>query len=228
MAPCFTRRAAAPAYLLLVLAAGAPGEPAHAAAEPAPSFAPRPTAAQVLARFTDRDSLLDSYIVPVHVDVHLHKVVTFHFGLNGMAYYKRPDHVALELRAMPPAYRRVFSEMGSPLTWGGTYDLRVRDVVSDDSRTTYRIEGTPRHAGEIDHMLLDVDTDANAALHGRWFCKDGTMIAMTIQESAAGPYQLPKRTEADLATGGYRIHAVLDYGAYSFNAVVADSVFSGE
>jgi len=34
------------------------------------------------------------------------------------------------------------------------------------------------HAGEINHMLLDVETDVNAALRGRWFCKDGTMIAM--------------------------------------------------
>jgi hypothetical protein len=228
MAPYFARRAAAPAVLLLVLSAGASREPAHAAVDPAGSFAPLPTAAQVLARFTARDALLDSYIVPVHVDVHLHKVVTFHFGLNGMAYYKRPDHVALELRAMPASYRRVFSEMGSPLTWGGTYDLRMRDVVPDDSRTTYHIEGTPRHPGEIDHMLLDVDTDVNAAMRGRWFCKDGTTISMRIEESAAGPYRLPKRTEADLATGGYRIHAVMDYGAYSFNAAVADSVFSGE
>jgi hypothetical protein len=227
MAPCFARRAAAPAVLLLVLGAGASREPAHAAADPAASFAPRPTPAQVLARFTAPDAPLDSYVVPVHVDVHLHKLVTFHFGLNGMAYYKRPDHVALELRAMPASYRRVFSEMGSPLTWGGTYDLRVRDVLADDSRTTYRIEGTPRHPGEIDHMLLDVDSDVNAALRGRWFCKDGTMIAMTIEEAAAGPYKLPKRSEADLAAGGYRVHAVLDYGAYSFNAVVADSVFSG-
>jgi hypothetical protein len=212
----------------MFLGAGASGESVHPPVDPAASFAPRPTAAQVLWRFTARDALLDSYIVPVHVDVHLHKVITFHFGLNGMAYYKRPDHVALELRELPPASRRVFSEMGSPLTWDNTYDLRVRDVVTNDSRTTYQIEGTPRHPGEIDRMLLDVDSDANAALRGRWFCKDGTTIAMRIEESAAGPYQLPKRTEADLAAGGYRIHAVLNYGAYSFNAVVADSVFSGE
>jgi hypothetical protein len=227
MAPRLVRRVAAPALLLLTLNAVAPGEPARAAVDAAATFAPRPTAAQVLARFTARDALLDSYTVPVHVDVHLHKLITIHFGLNGTAYYKRPDRVALDLRSMPASYRRVFAEIGSPLTWGGTYELRVRDVVSDDNRTTYRIEGMPRHVGEIDHMTVDVDTDAYAVLRGHWVFKDGTTIAMTIEESAAGAYQLPRRTEADLDAGGYRVHAVMDYGEYSFNAVVADSVFSG-
>jgi hypothetical protein len=227
MAPRLVGRVAAPALLLLTLNAIAPGEPVRAAGDAAATFGPRPTAAQVLARFTDRDALLDSYTVPVHVDVHLHKLITFHFGLNGTEYYKRPDRVALDLRSMPAAYRRVFAEIGSPLTWGGTYDLRVRDVVTDENHTTYRIEGTPRRPGEIDRMLVDVDTDAYAVLRGHWTFKDGTAIAMTIEEAAAGPYQLPKRAEADLDAGGYRVHAVLDYGAYSFNAVVADSVFSG-
>jgi hypothetical protein len=227
MGPSLARRVAAPALLLLILNAIAAGEPARAAVDAAATFAPRPTAAQVLARFTARDALLDSYTVPVHVDVHLHKLFTFHFGLNGTAYYKRPDRVALDLHSMPAAYRRTFAEIGSPLTWAGTYDLRVRDVVTDDNHTTYRIEGTPRRPGEIDHMLVDVDTDAYAMLRGHWIFKDGTAIAMTIEESAAGPYQLPKRAEADLDAGGYRVHAVLDYGPYSFNAVVADSVFTG-
>ncbi|MDB5094500.1 MAG: hypothetical protein JWO85_2601 [Candidatus Eremiobacteraeota bacterium] len=229
MAPRLVGRVAAPALLLLTLNAIAPGEPARAAANAAAAatFGPRPTAAQVLARFTEHDALLDSYTVPVHVDVHLHKLITFHFGLNGTAYYKRPDRVALDLRSMPAAYRHVFAEIGSPLTWGSTYELRVRDVVTDENRTTYRIEGTPRRPGDVDRMLVDFDTDASAVLRGRWIFKDGTTIAMMIEESAAGPYQLPKRAEADLDAGGYRVHAVLDYGAYSFNAVVADSVFSG-
>ncbi len=228
MASSFARHAAAPALLLVILGAGAPQEAARAAVDAAASFAPRPTAAQVLARFTARDAMLDSYTVPVHVDVHLHKLITLHFGLNGMAYYKRPDHVALELRAMPAAYRHVFAEIGSPLTWADIYDLRVRDVVTDDGRTTYHVEGTPRRPGEIERMLLDVDADADAALRGRWFLKDGTTIAMMIEESAAGPYELPKRTEADLDAGGFRVHAVLDYGAYSFNVAVADSVFTAQ
>lgn len=227
MPPRLARRVAVPALLLFTLNAIAPGEPARAAVDAAATFAPRPTAAQVLARFTERDALLDSYTVPVHVDVHLHKLITFHFGLNGTAYYKRPDRVALDLHSMPAAYRRTFAEIGSPLTWAGTYDLRLRDVITDENHSTYRIEGTPRHPGDIDHMLVDVDTDAYAVLRGHWIFKDGTAIAMTIEESAAGPYQLPKRAEADLDAGGYRVHAVMDYGPYSFNAVVADSVFSG-
>jgi hypothetical protein len=63
-------------------------------------------------------------------------------------------------------------------------------------------------------------------VRGTWTCNDGTEIAMSFDEQPAGPYQLPKHAVADVAVSGYKIHAVLEYGAYAFNAAVADSVFT--
>jgi hypothetical protein len=177
---------------------------------------------------TSRDALLDSYSVPVHVDVHLHKLITFHFGLDGMQYYKRPDRVAFELREMPASYRRLFAEMGTPLTWADTYALKLVDTTTTDGGAVYTIEGTPREPHEVTRVLFEIADDASAPLRSHWFCKDGTTIAMTIDEAASGPYQLPKRAQADLSVSGFRVHAVLDYGTYAVNAAVADSVFGTE
>jgi hypothetical protein len=72
---------------------------------------------------------------------------------------------------------------------------------------------------------LDVAADPGVPLHARFFCRDGTAIDMTIEREAYGSYELPKRVTADLNSGGWKIHAVLDYGNYELNEAVADSVF---
>ncbi len=59
------------------------------------------SAAHVLARLTGADDLLTSYAVPIHIEARLHRLFTFHFGLNGMVYYKRPDRVALDMQHVP-------------------------------------------------------------------------------------------------------------------------------
>ena len=209
---------------LAVLGSGA--RAASAAGDGGATFGARPTAIQVLARVTAGDALLDSFTVPVHIDVHLHKLITLHFGMNGTEYFKRPDRLTLDLREMPAQYRRLFGEIGTPLTWPATYDMRTVGSTVADGHTTYRIEGTPRHAGAIKSVVLAVDDDATLPVHGTWTCTDGTTIDMTFEEEASGPYQLLKRALADVSVSGYRIHAVLDYGPYTFNAAVADSVFA--
>jgi len=219
------RRLLTATLTLLLIGSGWAGTAARASDDPA-AFGGRPSVAQVLARMSVPNALLDSYTVPVHVDVHLHRVITLHFGTNGTQYYKRPGHLALDLRSLPVAYRRLFGEIGTPLTWESTYDLRLADATVTDEHTIYRIEGAPRHASYVTHVVLEVDSDATVPVRGAWTCKDGTTVAMSFEEEPAGPYRLPKRAVADLAVGGYGVHAVVDYGPYAFNAVVADSVFA--
>ena len=112
-----------------------------------------PTATDVLARVTDRDARVDSYSVPVHMDVRVHKLFTFHIGLNGTQYYKRPDRVALDMRQIPAQYRKLFADLGTPLTWPGAYDLKL--VGSNGDRGPFRLEGTPRHPSDIARMQAD-------------------------------------------------------------------------
>ena len=76
-------------------------------------------------------------------------------------------------------------------------------------------------------MLVDVDGDANAPLHVAWTTNDGGTIDMRITEQSSGGYALPKHADADMAFGGYKIHASIDYGPYALNETVADSLFAG-
>jgi hypothetical protein len=184
--------------------------------------------AQLLSRFTASDGLLESYSVPIHVEARLHRLFTFSFGLNGTVYYKRPDRVALDMRLVPPDYRHVFGELGTPLTWGSTFDMTLVSANVSGARTCYRLRGTPKQRdSQIDYVLLDVDQDANAPLHVQWFARDGSRIDELLTEANTGVYQLPKHAEAEISTGSLHLHASIDYGDYDLNQTLADSLFTG-
>jgi hypothetical protein len=184
-----------------------------------------PSATQVIARFTERDARVESYAVPVHFDVRVHKLITFHIGMNGMQYFKRPDHLALDMKSVPAQYRKLFAELGTPMTWASSYDLRM--VACDGDHGPYHLEGVPKRASDVARMLVDVDGDPSAPLHVAWTTKDGGTIDMRLTEDAATGYRLPKHADADMVFGGYKIHAGIDYGPYTVNEAVADAVFAG-
>jgi hypothetical protein len=194
-------------------------------AAPATTGATTPTATDVLARLTERDARVESYAVPIHMDVRIRKLITFHVGLNGMQYFKRPDKIALDMRSVPAQYRKLFADLGSPLTWPAQYDLHV--VTCAAERTGCRLEGVPKHPGDVARMIVDVDADPGMPLHAAWTTRDGGTIDMLITEESSGGYKLPKHAEAEMAFGGYKIHASIDYGAYAVNEAIADALFSG-
>ncbi|HEY0395100.1 MAG TPA: hypothetical protein VGD01_11460 [Candidatus Elarobacter sp.] len=183
------------------------------------------SASDVLARINGHDARVSSYAVPVHIAVRVKKLLTFHFGLDGTQYFKRPAHLALEVPRVPAQGRKLFAELGTPLTWPQQYDLRL--VAANGERGPYRLEGVPKRGGEIARMVVDVDADPDAPLHAQWWTTDGSTIDMRITEQAAGGYELPRHAEADLNIGGTKIHASIDYGAYAVNEALADTVFSG-
>src|SRR3981081_4683250 len=77
-----------------------------------PPAAGRPPA-QVLARVTDRDAHIESYATPVHMDVRIRKLLTFHIGLNGTQYYRRPDRLAFDIRKIPDHYPTPSADVGT-------------------------------------------------------------------------------------------------------------------
>lgn len=206
MSSALARRWAVPA-LLLAAASGAAAEP--------------PSARDVLSRYVACDAPIASYSVPVHLDVRVRKLIGLRFGMNGTQYFKRPGRLALEIRNVPEQYRRLFGEIGTPLTWSEAYTLRVAGGAAG----TTHIEGTPKRAGAIARLALDVPADPRAPLQGIWYTHDGVAIAMTIDVQPVGGYQLPRRTQVDLAASGYHVHAVFNYGDYTVNTAVADSLF---
>lgn len=185
--------------------------------------APPATATDVLALVTRGDAGIESYSVPLRIDVRLHKLISLRFHLNGTQYFKRPDRLALDLHAVPAQYRELFAELGTPLTWPSLYDLRL--VASTAQPATFQIEGIPKRHGDIERMVVDVD--ASAPLHVHWFCHGGGTIDMRItQQEGLGGYDLPEHAEADMNFGGYAVHATFEYGTYAVNEAVADAVFS--
>lgn len=191
---------------------------------PAPQTA-TPTATQVLARFTDRDAALQSYTVPVHIDVRVRKLLTFHFGLDGTQSFKRPAHLSLDVQRVPPQGRKLFAELGTPITWPQQYDLHC--VSGSTERGAYRLEGVPKRPGDVARMVVEVGADPSAPLHAQWWTHDGSTIDMRITEDASAGYRLPKHSEADLDISGTKIHASIDYGTYAVNEAIADAKFAG-
>jgi hypothetical protein len=185
-----------------------------------------PSAAEVVARMSASDELLETYAVPLHIDARVRRLITLHFGRDGTVYYKRPDHLALSMRSIPAGFRKLFAEMGTAQTWPSTYDMSIVDAVSESGREIYRLKGVPKQAGDVDHLLLDVSGEDFATQRARWLCKDGSTIDMTFVNESSGGYALAKRAEADMVLSGWKIHATLEYGPYVLNESVADSVFS--
>ncbi|HYW53249.1 MAG TPA: hypothetical protein VE826_04715 [Dongiaceae bacterium] len=183
------------------------------------------TASEVLARVNAHDARVESYAVPIHIDVRVKKLLTFHFGLDGTQYFKRPSKLALDVPRVPAQGKKLFAELGTPLTWPQQYDLRL--VGTNGDRGPYRLEGVPKHGGDIARMVVDVDGDPAAPLHAQWWTTDGSTVDMRITEQAAGGYELPKHAEADLNVSGTKIHASIDYGAYVVNETIADAKFGG-
>jgi hypothetical protein len=196
----------------------------------APSSAARdtiPSAGRLLGLVCAGSAGVDSFAVPVHIDVRVHKLLTFRMGLNGMEYFKRPNKFALEMPRIPDQSRRVFGELGTPLSWPAQYDMNVLGATVADGRTTYHLRGVPKSPNDVDHMLVDLDGDPAVPLHVQWFLRDGGTIAMTIRSEFDGTHELPKHADLDLTTGGYKIHAAIDYGSYVVNETLADSRFAG-
>jgi len=194
-------------------------------ASPTIPAATTPTATEILARYTGHDAALLSYTVPIRIDVRVKKLLTWHFGLSGTQYFKRPAHIALDVERVPPQGRKLFAEIGTPLTWPMQYDLRL--VAANGDRGPYHLEGVPKHPNDIARMTVDVDGDPSAPLHAQWWTTDGSTIDMRITEQPAGGYELPKHADADLNISGTKIHAAIDYGPYAVNEAVADAKFGG-
>jgi len=174
----------------------------------------------LFTQYASEDPALRSYSVPVHIDASIHKLFTFHFGANGTMYFKRPGRLALETRSVPEKYRRIFADLGTPRTWPLTYDLQV---LANDG-TTYHIRGTPRTPCDVDYLEADVGP-SSVPVKAWWHLHDGTTIASTIESSSVGNYLVPKVEHAEIVTGGFKIHADLEFGDYEVNGQISENVF---
>ncbi|MBV8425338.1 MAG: hypothetical protein JO349_09100 [Candidatus Eremiobacteraeota bacterium] len=178
----------------------------------------------LFAQYASEDPSLRSYSVPLHAKVAIHKLITFHFGMNGMVYYRKPDRMAVNIDSVPEKYRKTFAELGTPRTWPMTYDLQVTAVDETPNGKVYHLCGTPRTANDIDHLVAEV-RGPDDPVKATWFLRGGGTITSTTEFTTAGRYQVPKVQHADIDVGGVKLHADLEYGDYEVNGQISDAVF---
>lgn len=178
----------------------------------------------LFAQLANEDPSLRSYSAPLHARVAIHKLITFHLGMNGTVYFRRPDHFAVAIDSVPEKYRKVFAELGTPRTWPMTYDMQVTGVDNNGGEKVYHLCGTPRTADDIDHMVADVG-DPGAPVKAVYFMRGGGTIDSTTDFTTVGTWQVPKSQHADIDVGGVKLHVDLDYGDYEVNGQISDAVF---
>ena len=178
----------------------------------------------LFAQYASEEPSLRSYSVPLHASVAIHKLFTFHVGMDGMAYFRRPDRFAVDIHGVPERYRKTFAKLGMPRTWPESYDLQVVSVDGTGDDRIYHLRGTPYHSCEVDHLEADVSS-GSAPVKATWYMRDGGTIAATIEFTNVGMYSVPKAEHVDIDSGGFKIHADLAFGDYEVNGQVSDALF---
>ena len=175
----------------------------------------------LLAHMAAPDAGLTSYEVPVHFDVDLHSFLSLHTGLNGKAYFKRPDKSAVDFDTVPilaDAFNHLAGTLGTPETWPQTYDITL------NSDTELKL--VPKKAGNISAVIVDVDSSDYGIVRERWRYKDGGTIDVRQTDAVVGGFLLPHKQTGDFNLTQYQAHVVTDYGAYKLNIAIPDSVFA--
>ena len=223
------RRSLGGGLAAIVVVACSLSGPAHAARQPtSPAPAPDLDADRVVALVTSGSEQLDSYVVPVHVEAKVRALIPFRVRLDGTVYFKRPEHVKLDMHLVPAQYRRLFAALGTPLTWSQGFDFTTDSVTFDGTRKFYHLRGVARDASTgVASVLLDVPDDHLDAMRARWTCADGTLINERVYPGMDGTYDLPRRAEIETTAQGFHVYADLEYGDYALNEGFPDSVFSG-
>jgi len=178
----------------------------------------------LFAQYASEEPSLHSYTVPLRATVAIHKLFTFHMGMNGTAYFRSPDRFAVDIHGVPDQYRKTFAKLGTPRTWPQSYDLQVVGIDGTGDDRIYHLRGTPYHPCEVEHLEADV-AGPNAPVKATWYMRDGGTIAATIDFTNAGAYSVPKSEHADIDSGGFKIHVDLAFGDYAVNGPVSDALF---
>jgi len=178
----------------------------------------------LFAQYGSEEPTLRSYSVPVHMSIALHKLITWHFGFNGMMYFRRPAKLALSIHEIPEKYQHAFAELGTPRTWPQTYAMQVVGKDDTDGHCVFHLRGTPLQSNDIDYMLVDV-AGPNDPIKATWYLRGGGTISSTITLANVGDYSMPKDQQMDVDAQGTKVHVDLSYGDYDLNAEISDALF---
>jgi len=194
-----------------------------------PSATAPVTVQDVLGRMVANREGLNSFTVPIAFSISVHEIVSVSISPTGIRYFQRPDQEALIMHKVPgPAksFQRIFAGLGTPETWPSQYQISLVTPDLASGNGIYELRGVPNKGGSVDHILLDVSQTTYEPVKARWFYKNGATIVMSIVNAMAGDkYLLPKTETLDIHFPSYKAHAVANYGEYSINTPIPDSVW---
>lgn len=191
---------------------------------------PAPGISGILAKMAEQQRGIESYEVPVRMDVHFHKLISIHQFLTGTRYFKRPDRAALVVNAVPAearAFQHIYEGLGTPETWPEKYVITMLPETTYNTVHVFELQGVPKKIGNVDHVVLDVAMDSYAPVRARWFYRNGGTAEMQIYEQRVqGKYLLPSTENIQINFPAYEAHGTVSYGEYKINQPIADSVFN--
>lgn len=215
--------------LLISAAQSAPGGDATPAATSTQTQASaNPSVQDILTRMAAARRGLNSYSVPIHFDLVVHKVLSVSAKLDAVRYFETPDKEVLVMNSMPSIakqFRYIYSGLGTPETWPVQYEItRAQEQAS--GAQSYELKGVPKSTSNVSYVLLDITRDTLAPIVAHWFYKNGGTVVMEFQNAPVnGSYLLPTIETIDIAFPEYKVHAVGHYGEYIINQPIPDAIW---
>jgi hypothetical protein len=208
--------------LLLAGAAGAGGAMAANGAPPAGD--------QVLARAAIAKGV-QSYTVPVHFEVHLHKPIGAHTEVDGIAYYQAPGHGALVLDKahgiIGSFFKGTYDLDLVPQTWPANYRVLSMSTTTENGQPVIVLDALPRTGGEdIASVVFRLGGPRHAPIGANWTYKDRSTIALTLANGPVGTHALPQTATVAVDMPKYKLDGTVTYGTYALNAPVDPAVFA--
>jgi hypothetical protein len=194
-------------------------------ATPAPDL----TIAHVLTQMAANTRGLQTYQVPISIDVRVNDGLGQPLHVHGMRFFKAPDQDALRMDWVPAyakPFQHLFGSLGTPTTWPSTYDISLVGTTTYADRRLCELRGTYKQTSTVDYILLDVDLQTFDPVRVRWFFKSGATIVLNISQEAVGTYRLPRRESLDVAFPQYHATADVTYGRYVFNKPLPAATFT--
>lgn len=189
---------------------------------------PKLSGDQILARAGAANGL-QSFSVPVHMNVHLHKPLGFKAGVDGTAYYKAPGKSALAITKAPPIIGGFFKGQYNldllPQAWPAKYKVTSVQTLTRNGVAVYELQAVSKAPIGVDRVVFDVAENGFAPLSAQWIYPDHSSVGIALSNQRVSSYLLPQTEVVTVAMPKYNLDATSSFGQYSLNVPVADSVF---
>lgn len=171
-----------------------------------------------------------TYSVPIHFNVKMHRPIPIGVGADAIAYFKQPDRQALVITSLPRVLARrvagAYSNLDTvPQAWPLKYRVTRVESLSRNGERVYELHAVPNYAG-VRETVFDLLQRDLSPVSATWFFTDGSLASLTVRNGQVGRYALPLQEEIEVSMPRFELHASGQSGAYTIDSVLPDKVFA--